>query len=73
MIKGEDVGKGNMGKWLAEDTRCFIMEELFDFVETNLLLLPPLLYGRVFDVHRNRIYAIILSEGKIISRIQMHS
>ena len=40
--------------------RCFMYGELFDFIDYPLLLL---LYGRIFGLHRNGIYAI-LSEGK---------
>ena len=47
-----------MGKWLAEDTTALWCDH-----STSYTVLLLLLYGRMFDLHRNGIYAM-LSEGE---------
>ena len=57
--KGEDVGKGN-GEMVGRRYHCFA-EGLFDFVDTTY---QALLYGRIFDLHRNGIYLRYIVEGQ---------
>ena len=41
-----------MGKWLAEDTTALWCDHSTSYILKVLLLL--LLYGRIFDLHRNK-------------------
>ena len=48
-----------LGKWLAEDTTA-LWSDHSTFILGTLLLL----YGRIFDSHRNGIIYAVLPEGK---------